>query len=84
MRVALSPPEELRRAGSSATALGAATRRTRSRLDLRQADAEPFIYLSAVLAYSGGLRAEQPRTSDLDADVILRDTLPHPDHLATL
>jgi phosphoribulokinase len=77
VRVALAPPEELRRAWKlkrDCTRRGYTTDEVLAELDARQADAEEFIhpqrrYADIVVAFS----------QRLDADVILRDTLPHPD-----
>ena len=77
MRVALAPPEELRRAWKlkrDCTRRGYTTDEVLAELDLRQSDAEEFVvpqrrYADIVVAFS----------HKLDADVILRDTLPHPD-----
>ena len=71
------------RGRSSATAPGAATRPTRCwpSSTRRQADAEEFIvpqrrYADIVVAFAAN-RSDDP--AHLDADVILRDSLPHPD-----
>jgi phosphoribulokinase len=77
VRVALAPPEELRRAWKlkrDCTRRGYTTDEVLAELDARQADAEEFVvpqrrYADIVVAFS----------QKLDADVILRDTLPHPD-----
>ena len=77
VRVALAPPEELRRAWKlkrDCTRRGYTTDEVLAELDLRQSDAEEFVvpqrrYADIVVAFS----------HKLDADVILRDTLPHPD-----
>ena len=84
VRVALAPPEELRRAWKlkrDCTRRGYTTDEVLAELDARQSDAEAFInpqrgYADIVVAFA-------PNSSDdpahLDADVILRDSLPHPD-----
>jgi phosphoribulokinase len=77
VRVALAPPEELRRAWKvkrDCTRRGYTTDEVLAELDVRQADAEEYVqpqrrYADIVVAF----------TESLDADVILRDTLPHPD-----
>jgi phosphoribulokinase len=77
VRVALAPPEELRRAWKlkrDCTRRGYTTDEVLAELDARQADAEEFI-------------VPQRRDADIvvafskkhDADLILRDSLPHPD-----
>jgi len=84
VRVVLAPPEELRRAWKvkrDCTRRGYTTDEVLAELDARQSDAEAFInpqrrYADIVVAFA-------PNSSDdpahLDADVILRDSLPHPD-----
>jgi phosphoribulokinase len=84
VRVVLAPPEELRRAWKvkrDCTRRGYTTDEVLAELDARQSDAEEFInpqrrYADIVVAFA-------PNSSDdaahLDADVILRDSLPHPD-----
>ncbi len=77
VRVALAPPEELRRAWKlkrDCTRRGYTTDEVLAELDARQADAEEYIrpqtmHADIVVAFS----------ESLDVDVILRDTLPHPD-----
>ena len=77
VRVALAPPEELRRAWKlkrDCTRRGYTTDEVLAELDARQADAEAYIqpqtmHADIVVAFS----------KRLDADVILRDSLPHPD-----
>ncbi len=77
VRVALAPPEELRRAWTvkrDCTRRGYTTDEVLAELDARQADAEEYVqpqrrYADIVVAFS----------KSLDADLILRDTLPHPD-----
>jgi len=77
VRVALAPPEELRRAWKlkrDCTRRGYTTDEVLAELDARQADAEAYVrpqtrHADIVVAFS----------QSLDADVILRDTLPHPD-----
>ena len=77
VRVALAPPEELRRAWKvkrDCTRRGYTTDEVLAELDARQSDAEAYVqpqraFADIVVAFS----------ERLDADVILRDTLPHPD-----
>jgi phosphoribulokinase len=77
VRVTLAPPEELRRAWKvkrDCTRRGYTTDEVLAELDSRQADAEEFVqpqrrFADIVIAFA----------ENLDADVILRDTLPHPD-----
>jgi phosphoribulokinase len=84
VRVSLAPPEELRRAWKvkrDCTRRGYTTDEVLAELDSRQADAEEFIvpqrrYADIVVAFTAN-RSDDP--AHLDADVILRDTLPHPD-----
>jgi phosphoribulokinase len=84
VRVALSPPEELRRAWKlkrDCTRRGYTTDEVLAELDARQSDAEEFIqpqrtHADIVVAFAQR-KAKDP--AHLDADVILRDTLPHPD-----
>jgi phosphoribulokinase len=84
VRVALSPPEELRRAWKlkrDCTRRGYTTDEVLAELDARQADAEAYIqpqraHADIVVAFAQN-NAQDP--AHLDADVILRDTLPHPD-----
>jgi phosphoribulokinase len=84
VRVSLAPPEELRRAWKvkrDCTRRGYTTDEVLAELDARQADAEEFIvpqrrYADIVVAFTAN-RSDDP--AHLDADVILRDTLPHPD-----
>jgi phosphoribulokinase len=84
VRVALAPPEELRRAWKlkrDCTRRGYTTDQVLAELDRRQQDSEQFIqpqreHADIVVAFRpdpGGDPAH------LDADVILRDSLPHPD-----
>ena len=84
VRVALAPPEELRRAWKlkrDCTRRGYTTDEVLAELDARQVDAEEFIvpqrrHADIVVAFA------QNNSSDLahlDADLILRDSLPHPD-----
>jgi phosphoribulokinase len=84
VRVMLAPPEALRRAWKlkrDCTRRGYTTDEVLAELDRRQADAAAFVdpqreHADIVVAFrSGG--ATGP--AHLDADVILRDTLPHPD-----
>jgi phosphoribulokinase len=84
VRVALAPPEELRRAWKvkrDCTRRGYTTDEVLAELDSRQADAEEFIvpqrrHADIVVAFTAN-RSDDP--AHFDADVILRDTLPHPD-----
>jgi phosphoribulokinase len=84
VRVSLAPPEELRRAWKvkrDCTRRGYTTDEVLAELDARQADAEEFIvpqrrHADIVVAFTAN-RSDDP--AHLDADVILRDTLPHPD-----
>jgi phosphoribulokinase len=84
VRVALAPPEELRRAWKlkrDCTRRGYTTDEVLAEFDSRQADAEQFIqpqrqFADIVVAFAPN-SSEDP--AHLDADVILRDTLPHPD-----
>jgi phosphoribulokinase len=77
VRVALAPPEELRRAWKvkrDCTRRGYTTDEVLAELDARQADAEEYVqpqrrHADIVVAFS----------RKLDADLILRDSLPHPD-----
>jgi len=83
VRVFLSPPEELRRAWKlkrDCTRRGYTTDQVLWELDHRERDAERFIrpqeqHADIVVGF-------RPRAGDpahLDAEVVLRDTLPHPD-----
>jgi phosphoribulokinase len=84
VRVMLTPPEGLRRAWKvkrDCTRRGYTTDEVLAELDRRQADAEAFIdpqreHADIVVAFREG-RPGDP--SHLDADVVLRDSLPHPD-----
>ncbi len=84
VRVMLTPPERLRRAWKvkrDCTRRGYTTDEVLTELDLRLADSAAFIepqreHADIVVAFRPG-RAGDP--AHLDADVILRDTLPHPD-----
>jgi phosphoribulokinase len=83
VRVALMPPEQLRRAWKvkrDCTRRGYTTDEVLAELDRRQHDAEAFIqpqreHADIVIAF----RPSSRDPAHLDADVILRDTLPHPD-----
>ena len=83
VRVALMPPEELRRAWKlkrDCTRRGYTTDEVLAELDRRQHDSETFIqpqreHADIVIAF----RPSSGDPARLDADVILRDTLPHPD-----
>ncbi|HZN90939.1 MAG TPA: phosphoribulokinase [Thermoleophilaceae bacterium] len=82
--VALAPPEELRRAWKlkrDCTRRGYTTDAVLAELDRRQRDAEAYIHpqrahADIVVAFVPGGSGDP---AHLDADVILRDTLPHPD-----
>ena len=79
----VAPPEELRRAWKlkrDCTRRGYTTDEVLAELDRRQADAEVRRPAARARRHRGGLRAERRGDpAHLDADVILRDTLPHPD-----
>jgi phosphoribulokinase len=82
--VALAPPEGLRRAWKlkrDVTRRGYTTDEVLAELDRRQRDAEAYIqpqraHADIVVAFVPGASGDPEH---LDADVILRDTLPHPD-----
>jgi phosphoribulokinase len=84
VRVVLAPPEELRRAWKlkrDCTRRGYTTDEVLAELDSRQADAEQYVqpqrrHADIVVAFAPN-SSEDP--AHLDADVILRDSLPHPD-----
>jgi len=84
VRVALAPPEELRRAWKlkrDCTRRGYTTDEVLAELDSRQSDAEQYVqpqrqFADIVVAFAAN-NSEDP--AHLDADVILRDSLPHPD-----
>jgi phosphoribulokinase len=83
VRVMLTPPEELRRAWKlkrDCTRRGYTTDEVLAELDRRQSDAETFVApqreaADIVVAF----RRTSADPAHLDADLILRDTLPHPD-----
>ena len=83
VRVMLAPPEELRRAWKlkrDCTRRGYTTDEVLAELDRRQRDSETYVvpqreHADIVVAF----RESGPGPAHLDADVILRDTLPHPD-----
>ena len=83
VRVMLAPPEELRRAWKlkrDCTRRGYTTGEVLAELDRRQRDCENFVapqreHADIVVAFRAGRRDP----AHLDADVILRDSLPHPD-----
>ena len=84
IRVFLAPPEELRRSWKvkrDCTRRGYTTSEALAELDRRQGDARAFIapqrsHADIVVAF----RPDRGRGPDhLDCDLILRDTLPHPD-----
>ncbi len=82
--VAVAPPEDLRRAWKlkrDCTRRGYTTDEVLAELDRRQRDAEAYIHpqrahADIVVAFVPGASGDPEH---LDADVILRDTLPHPD-----
>lgn len=82
--VMLAPPEELRRSWKlkrDCTRRGYTTDEVLSQLDRRQHDAETYIqpqrrHADIVVAFCPNPSGDP---AHLDADVILRDTLPHPD-----
>jgi phosphoribulokinase len=84
VRIMLTPPEALRRAWKlkrDCTRRGYTTDEVLAELDRRQSDAAAFVdpqreHADIVVAFRRG-RGGGP--DHLDADVILRDTLPHPD-----
>ena len=83
VRVMLAPPEELRRAWKlkrDCTRRGYTTDEVLAELDRRQRDSETYVmpqreHADIVVAFRESGRSP----ARLDADVILRDTLPHPD-----
>ena len=89
VRVALMPPEELRRAWKlkrDCTRRGYTTDEVLAELDRRQHDSETYIqpqreHADIVVAFRPNPAGD---AAHLDADVILRDTLPHPDLSALL
>src|ERR671924_2288251 len=84
VRVALAPPEELRRAWKvkrDCTRRGYTTDEVLAELDARQADAEAYIrpqQAHADIVVSFRTRGDNDATH-LDDEVVLRDSLPHPD-----
>ncbi|HEY1275414.1 MAG TPA: phosphoribulokinase [Thermoleophilaceae bacterium] len=84
VRVMVAPPEEMRRAWKvkrDTTLRGYTTDQVLAELDRRQADSEAFIqpqraHADIVVAFVPGASRDP---AHLDCDVILRDTLPHPD-----
>src|SRR3954453_10260456 len=84
VRVFLAPPEELRRAWKlkrDCTRRGYTTDEVLAELDARQVDAEEFIvpqrrHADIVVAFA---QNSSPDLAHLDADLILRDSLPRPD-----
>jgi len=84
VRVMLAPPEALRRAWKvkrDCTRRGYTTSEVLAELDRRQGDASAFVlpqraHADIVVSFVPN-RLEDP--TRLDADLILRDTLPHPD-----
>jgi phosphoribulokinase len=82
--VALAPPEELRRAWKlkrDCTRRGYTTDEVLAELDRRQHDAETYVHPQRAHAdiVVSFVRGPSGDPKHLDADVILRDTLPHPD-----
>ena len=84
VRVFLAPPEELRRAWKlkrDCTRRGYTTDQVLWELDHRERDAEAFIrpqqsHADIVVSFRTGDGGDP---SHLDAEIVLRDTLPHPD-----
>jgi phosphoribulokinase len=84
VRVMVAPPDGIRRAWKvrrDTTLRGYTTDEVLAELDRRQADAERFVHpqrthADIVVAFVPSRSGDPAR---LDADVILRDTLPHPD-----
>jgi len=84
VRVFLAPPEELRRAWKlkrDCTRRGYTTDQVLWELDHREPDAEAFIrpqqaHADVVVSFRAGRGGD---LTNLDAEVVLRDTLPHPD-----
>src|SRR3954462_2504921 len=84
VRVFLSPPEELRRAWKAkrdCTRRGYTTDQVLWELDHRERDAEAFIrpqqaHADIVVSFRSPVGGDP---AHLDAEVVLRDTLPHPD-----
>jgi phosphoribulokinase len=84
VRVMLTPPEALRRAWKvkrDCTRRGYTTSEVLAELDRRQGDAEAFVHpqrahADIVVSFVPNSLEDPTR---LDADLILRDTLPHPD-----
>ena len=84
VRVFLAPPEELRRAWKlkrDCTRRGYTTDQVLWELDHREADAEAFIrpqraHADIVVSFRPSPAGDP---AHLDAEVVLRDTLPHPD-----
>src|SRR5205823_3592469 len=84
VRVYLAPPEDLRRAWKltrDCTRRGYTTDEVLHELDLRERDAAEFIrpqqaHADIVVSFHADHGTDPAR---LDADVLLRDTLPHPD-----
>ena len=84
VRVMVAPPDEIRRAWKvrrDTTLRGYTTDEVLAELDRRQADTEEYIHpqrdhADLVVSFVPSASGDPAR---LDADVILRDTLPHPD-----
>jgi phosphoribulokinase len=88
VRVMLAPPEELRRAWKlkrDCTRRGYTTDEVLAELDRRQSDSETYVAPQRAAAdIVVAFRRTSRDPAHLDADVILRDTLPHPDLSALL
>lgn len=84
VRVYLDPPEELRRrwkVGRDCSRRGYTTDQVLAELDRREPDSEAFIrpqrhFADVVVSFRAG---ESEAQEELDAHLVLRDTLPHPD-----
>lgn len=84
VRVYLDPPEELRRrwkVGRDCSRRGYTTDQVLAELDRREPDSEAFIrpqrhFADVVVSFRPG---ESEAQEELDAHLVLRDTLPHPD-----
>jgi len=85
MRIFLAPPEDLRRAWKvqrDCSRRGYTTDQVLSELDRREHDSEAFIrpqseYADVVVSFQPSGDGSNPEM--LDAELILRDSLPHPD-----
>ncbi|MGI8507628.1 MAG: phosphoribulokinase, partial [Solirubrobacteraceae bacterium] len=86
VRVFLNPPEELRRRWKvqrDCSRRGYTTDQVLAELDRREPDSASFIrpqrrYADILVSFSAPAGAD-PDPTQLDAELILRDTLPHPD-----